>query len=126
MKVILLLLLIFIPALLSAVKASGDKLLDEFSIHTVQVEKAIAPWIIWAIVSAVISVSVGVYSYLQSRKMQKKQRQNQSKPSQIDGSIADYGKRTSGFYGTTWTFGNNVDEFDPYTTEIKSGGGGKK
>lgn len=125
MKIILLLLLIFIPALLSSVKASGDKVLDEFSVHNVQVEKAVAPWVIWAIVSAVISVSVGVYSYLQTRKMQKKQKQN-SKPSQIDGSIADYGKRTSGFYGTTWTFGNNVDEFDPYTTEIKSGGEGKK
>ncbi len=125
MKIILFLLMGLLSAFLSIANASPGGLLEGYSIQDIQVEKAIAPWIIWAIVSAVISVSVGVYSYLQARKMQKKQKQN-SKPSQIDGSIADYGKRTSGFYGTTWTFGNNVDEFDPYTTEIKSGGGGKK
>lgn len=125
MKIILFLLMGLLSAFLSIANASPSGLLEGYSIQDIQVEKAIAPWIIWAIVSAVISVSVGVYSYLQARKMQKKQKQN-SKPSQIDGSIADYGKRTSGFYGTTWTYGNNVDEFDPYTTEIKSGGGGKK
>lgn len=125
MKIILFLLMVLLSAFLSIANASPGGLLEGYSIQDIQVEKAIAPWIIWAIVSAVISVSVGVYSYLQARKMQKKQKQN-SKPSQIDGSIADYGKRTSGFYGTTWTYGNNVDEFDPYTTEIKSGGGGKK
>lgn len=125
MKIILFLLVGLFSAFLSIANASPSGLLEGYSIQDIQVEKAIAPWIIWAIVSAVISISVGVYSYLQARKMQKKQKQN-SKPSQIDGSIADYGKRTSGFYGTTWTFGNNVDEFDPYTTEIKSGGGGKK
>lgn len=112
-----------LSAFLSIANASPNGLLEGYSIQDIRVEKSLA-WFVW-VGLALMAVST-VYQYTQIRKMQKQQKQNQSKPSQIDGSIADYGKRTSGFYGTTWTYGNNVDEFDPYTTEIKSGGGGKK
>ena len=126
MKIILLILLIFIPAFLNIASAKKNDLLDNFSIESVQIEKAILPaWIVWVAIGA--SFAVGVYTFYQMRKMQKQNKQNKPEPSQIDGSIADYGVKTSGVFGTVWMNANHIDVFNQGTTEIRQNvGGGKK
>jgi len=79
MLVLLLLVLIFVPAFLS--KTNSD-----FDYKNAKVEQAIPPLLV--IAAAAVSLAVGIYTFLQMRKMQKK---NRPKPNQIDGTIADEG-----------------------------------
>lgn len=100
-------------------------LLQGFSIETIQQNHSFI-WLVWVAVAA--SFAVGVYTFYQMRKMQKQNKQNKPEPSQIDGSIADYGVKTSGVFGTVWMNANHIDVFNQQTTEISqsTGGGGKK
>lgn len=74
------------------------------------------------IVAALISLAVSVYSYIQMRKMQKK---NKREPSQLDGSIADEGVSFSDIAGSPHMYGNIVDKWGETTTAIKAKGGKK-
>lgn len=80
MLVLLLLVLVFVPAFLS--KKNSD-----FEHKNLKVEKAIIP--ILLIAAAAVSLAVGIYTFLQMRKMQKKSQPK--KPNQLDGTIADEG-----------------------------------
>lgn len=112
MLVLLLLLAVFMPALFfrSSLRMPND----------VQVQKAIAPLLIGAIVAAVISVAVGVYTFLQMRKMQKK---NRPKPNQLDGTIADEGVSFYDLAGSPHVHANITDIWDKSTKAIKKKGG---
>lgn len=74
------------------------------------------------IVAALISLAVSVYSYIQMRKMQKK---NKREPSQLDGSIADEGVSFFDIAGSPHMYGNIVDKWGEATTPIKAKGGKK-
>lgn len=74
------------------------------------------------IVAALISLAVSVYSYIQMRKMQKK---NKREPSQLDGSIANEGVSFSDIAGSPHMYGNIVDKWGETTTPIKAKGGKK-
>ncbi|MEG0341983.1 MAG: hypothetical protein RR633_07350 [Acinetobacter sp.] len=74
------------------------------------------------IVAALISLAVSVYSYIQMRKMQKK---NKREPSQLDGSIADEGVSFSDIAGSPHMYGNIVDKWGETTQPIKAKGGKK-
>ena len=74
------------------------------------------------IVAALISLALSVYSYIQMRKMQKK---NKREPSQLDGSIADEGVSFSDIAGSPHVYGNIVDKWGETTNPIKAKGGKK-
>lgn len=74
------------------------------------------------IAAALISLAVSVYSYIQMRKMQKK---NKREPSQLDGSIADEGVSFSDIAGSPHMYGNIVDKWGETTQPIKAKGGKK-
>ncbi|KXZ65973.1 hypothetical protein AVENLUH5627_02703 [Acinetobacter venetianus] len=74
------------------------------------------------IVMAVVALVVGVYNYMQMRKMQKK---NQQKPNQLDGTIADEGTSFSDIAGSPHMYGNITHIWGQKTTAIKSKGGKK-
>lgn len=72
--------------------------------------------------AALLSIAVGVYSYLQMRKMQKK---NKPKANQLDGTIADEGTSFSDIAGSPHMYGNITHIWGQRTTAIKSKGGKK-
>lgn len=113
MLVILLLLALFVPALCfrSSVKIPND----------VQMQKAIAPLLLGALIAGAISLVMGVYTFLQMRKMQKK---NQPKPNQLDGTIADEGISFYDLAGSPHVHANITDIWDKDAQAIKKKSGG--
>ena len=111
MLVLLLLVLIFVPAFLS--KTNSD-----FDCKNSKVEKAIIP--ILLIAAAAVSLVVGIYTFLQMRKMQKK---NRPKAGQIDGTIADEGVSFCDIAGSPHVHANITDIWDKSTQAIKKKGG---
>lgn len=77
--------------------------------------------IFWLAIGAlVLSVAVGVYTFLQMRKMQKK---NRPKPNQLDGTIADEGTSFCDIAGSPHVHANITDIWDKSTKAIKKKGG---
>lgn len=74
------------------------------------------------IIAAVLAIAVGVYNYVQMRKMQKK---NQQSASQLDGTIADEGTSFSDIAGSPHMYGNITHLWGQTTTPIKSKSGKK-
>lgn len=74
------------------------------------------------IIAAVLAIAVGVYNYVQMRKMQKK---NQQSASQLDGTIADEGTSFSDIAGSPHMYGNITHLWGQTTTPIKAKGGKK-
>lgn len=72
------------------------------------------------IIAAVLAIAVGVYNYMQMRKMQKK---NQQSANQLDGTIADEGTSFSDIAGSPHMYGNITHLWGQSTTPIKSKGG---
>ena len=72
------------------------------------------------IIAAVLAIAVGVYNYMQMRKMQKK---NQQSASQLDGTIADEGTSFSDIAGSPHMYGNITHLWGQRTSAIKSKGG---
>ena len=72
------------------------------------------------IIAAVLAVIVGIYNYVQMRKMQKKNRQSAN---QLDGTIADEGTSFSDIAGSPHMYGNITHLWGQTTTPIKSKGG---
>ena len=116
MEILIFLIVLLTPSLIFALK-NKDELPEDLI-----VEKAIAPALIWAIASLVFSVVIGVYSYLQARKMQKK---NGQSANQLDGTIADEGTSFSDIAGSPHMYGNITHLWGQSTTPIKSKGGKK-
>lgn len=112
MLVLLLLVLVFVPAFLS--KTNSD-----FDYKNAKVEQAIIPLLI--IGAAIASLAVGIYTFLQMRKMQKK---NQPKPSQIDGTIADEGVSFCDIAGSPHIHPNITDLWNKKSKAIKKKSGG--
>ena len=69
-----------------------------------------------------LSLAVGIYTFFQMRKMQKK---NQQSANQLDGTIADEGASFSDIAGSPHMHGNIVDIWGKATTAIKQKGGKK-
>ena len=83
---------------------------------------SVAP-LVWAAIGiAALSVAVGVYTFLQMRKMQKK---NRPKPNQLDGTIADEGASFCDIAGSPHVHANITDIWDKSTQAIKSKSGKK-
>lgn len=99
-----------------------DILLAGFDANQLQRMGAVIPLIAWAIGAAIISVAVGVYTFLQMRKMQKK---NKPKPNQLDGTIADEGISFHDIAGSPHVHANITDIWDKSTQAIKSKSGKK-
>ena len=99
-----------------------DILLAGFDANQLQHLGAAIPLIAWAIGAAIFSVAVGVYTFLQMRKMQKK---NQPKPNQLDGTIADEGTSFCDIAGSPHVHANITDIWGKTTTPIKQKGGKK-
>jgi uncharacterized integral membrane protein len=116
MEILIFLIVLLAPSLIFALK-NKDELPEDLI-----VEKAIAPAIIWAIASLAVSVVVAVFSYIQARKMQKK---NGQKANQLDGTIADEGTSFSDIAGSPHMYGNITHMWGKTTTPIKSEGGKK-
>jgi flagellar basal body-associated protein FliL len=112
MLVLLLLVLIFVPAFLS--KTNSD-----FDCKNSKVEKAIIP--ILLIAAAAVSLAVGIYTFLQMRKMQKK---NRPKAGQIDGTIADEGVSFCDIAGSPHVHPNITDLWNKKSKAIKQKSGG--
>lgn len=83
---------------------------------------AVIPLIAWAIGAFVLSAAVGIYTFLQMRKMQKK---NQPKPNQLDGTIADEGVSFRDIAGSPHIYPNITRMWGNTTTPIKSKAGKK-
>ncbi len=115
MLVLLLLVLVFVPAFLS--KTNSD--FDCKNLKVEEVEKAIIP--ILLIAAAVVSLAVGIYTFLQMRKMQKK---NRPKPNQIDGTIADEGVSFCDIAGSPHIHPNITDLWNKKSEAIKQKSGG--
>lgn len=115
MYAFLLLIALFIPAICFRQTLGIEK-------YEIRQEKAVIPLIAWAIGAAIFSAAVGVYTFLQMRKMQKK---NQPKPNQLDGTIADEGTSFSDIAGSPHMYGNITHLWGQSTTPIKAKGGKK-
>ena len=72
------------------------------------------------IIAAVLAIAVGVYNYMQMRKMQKK---NQQSANQLDGTIADEGTSFSDIAGSPHMYGNMTHIWGQRTSAIKSKSG---
>lgn len=70
----------------------------------------------FAIVAFIIALASVAYSYVQIRKMQKK---NRLEASQLDGSLADEGVSFSDIAGSPHLYGNIVWKGNESTTPIK-------
>ena len=99
-----------------------DILLAGFDATQLQHMGAVIPLIAWAIGAAIISVAVGVYTFLQMRKMLKK---NRPKPNQLDGTIADEGISFHDIAGSPHVHANITDIWGKTTSPIKQKGGKK-
>lgn len=98
-----------------------DILLAGFDANQLQHLDAII-WLAVGIGLAALSVAVGVYTFLEMKKMQKK---NQPKPSQLDGTIADEGISFHDIAGSPHVHANITDIWDKSTQAIKSKSGKK-
>jgi hypothetical protein len=78
----------------------------------------IAPWLIYAFL--VVTAAMMVYTYVQMRKMQKK---NGQTANQLDGTIADEGTSFSDIAGSPHMYGNITHLWGQRTSAIKSKGG---
>lgn len=112
MLVILLLLALFVPAICFSQTFDIEK-------YEIRQEKAILPLLILG--TALLSIAVGVYTFLQMRKMQKK---NQPKPNQLDGTIADEGISFYDLAGSPHVHTNITDIWDKDVQAIKKKSGG--
>ena len=117
MHIILLLLCLFVPAI-----CFSSELTKDFDIEKVEVEKAIAPLLLAGLIIGGISLAVGIYTYMQMRKMKKKQKGVEA--SQLDGSITGEGTIVHDIAGSPHVYGNDVDKFNFSTSEIKQKSGG--
>ncbi len=99
-----------------------DILLAGFDVSQIEQAKSIIPLLAWAIGAAILSIAVGVYTFLQMRKMQKK---NKPKPNQLDGTIADEGTSFCDIAGSPHVHANITDIWDKSTQAIKSKSGKK-
>ena len=97
-----------------------DILLAGFDAGQIQRLVSLAPLVWLAIGVAVLSAAVGVYTFLQMRKMQKK---NRPKPNQLDGTIADEGVSFYDIAGSPHVHANITDIWDKSTKAIKKKGG---
>lgn len=77
--------------------------------------------LIGAIIAAVIAIAMSIYSYVQMRKMQKK---NRPKPNQIDGTIADEGVSFCDIAGSPHIHPNITDLWNKKSEAIKQKSGG--
>ena len=78
---------------------------------------------VWLVYAAwAVAIATAVYSYMQMRKMQKKNRQSAN---QLDGTIADEGTSFSDIAGSPHMYGNITHLWGQSTTPIKSKGGKK-
>lgn len=113
MYVILLLLVLFVPAICarSPLKMPND----------VQAQKAVLPLLAIGLAIGAISLAVGIYTFLQMRKMQKK---NRPKPNQIDGTIADEGVSFCDIAGSPHVHPNITDLWNKKSEAIKQKSGG--
>ncbi|ENW90561.1 MULTISPECIES: phage tail protein [Acinetobacter] len=111
MHVILFLLAMFVPAVCFSQTLDIEK-------YEIRQEKAIIPLLIGA---ALVAVAVGIYTFLQMRKMQKK---NQPKPNQLDGTIADEGTSFCDIAGSPHVHANITDIWGKSTQAIKKKSGG--
>lgn len=75
-------------------------------------------WAIWTMVA--VTAAMMVYTYVQMRKMQKK---NGQTANQLDGTIADEGTSFSDIAGSPHMYGNITHMWGKTTSPIKSKGG---
>lgn len=98
-----------------------EAILANYDFSQVQVLKSIAPLLLAGLIVGAISLAVGIYTFLQMRKMQKK---NRPKPNQIDGTIADEGISFYDLAGSPHVHANITDIWDKSTKAIKKKSGG--
>lgn len=99
-----------------------EAILANYDFSQVQVLKSIAPLLLAGLIVGAISLAVGIYTFLQMRKMQKK---NRPKPNQLDGTIADEGTSFCDIAGSPHVHANITDIWDKTTSTIKQKGGKK-
>lgn len=99
-----------------------ELLLTGFDPSNIPVSTSIAPLLIGALIAGAVSLIVGVYTFLQMRKMQKK---NRPKPNQLDGTIADEGISFHDIAGSPHVHANITDIWGKTTSPIKQKGGKK-
>lgn len=99
-----------------------EAILANYDFSQVQVLKSIAPLLLAGLIVGAISLAVGIYTFLQMRKMQKK---NRPKPNQIDGTIADEGTSFCDIAGSPHVHANITDIWGKTTSPIKQKGGKK-
>lgn len=97
-----------------------EVILANYDFSQVQVLKSIAPLLLAGLIVGAISLAVGIYTFLQMRKMQKK---NRPKPNQLDGTIADEGVSFYDIAGSPHVHANITDIWDKSTKAIKKKGG---
>lgn len=98
-----------------------EVILANYDFSQVQVLKSIAPLLLAGLIVGAISLAVGIYTFLQMRKMQKK---NRPKPNQIDGTIADEGVSFSDIAGSPHIHPNITDLWNKKSEAIKQKSGG--
>lgn len=98
-----------------------EVILANYDFSQVQVLKSIAPLLIAGLIVGAISLAVGIYTFLQMRKMQKK---NRPKPNQIDGTIADEGVSFCDIAGSPHIHPNITDLWNKKSDAIKQKSGG--
>lgn len=99
-----------------------EVILANYDFSQVRVLKSIAPLLLAGLIVGAISLAVGIYTFLQMRKMQKK---NRPKPNQLDGTIADEGTSFCDIAGSPHVHANITDIWDKTTSTIKQKGGKK-
>lgn len=99
-----------------------EAILVNYDFSQVEVLKSIAPLLLAGLIVGAISLAVGIYTFLQMRKMQKK---NRPKPNQLDGTIADEGTSFCDIAGSPHVHANITDIWDKTTSTIKQKGGKK-
>ncbi|ASN69683.1 hypothetical protein 7F8_21 [uncultured Caudovirales phage] len=98
-----------------------EAILANYDFSQVQVLKSIAPLLLAGLIVGAISLAVGIYTFLQMRKMQKK---NRPKPNQIDGTIADEGVSFCDIAGSPHIHPNITDLWNKKSDAIKQKSGG--
>lgn len=98
-----------------------EAILANYDFSQVQVLKSIAPLLLAGLIVGAISLAVGIYTFLQMRKMQKK---NRPKPNQIDGTIADEGVSFCDIAGSPHIHPNITDLWNKKSEAIKQKSGG--
>lgn len=98
-----------------------EVILANYDFSQVQVLKSIAPLLLAGLIVGAISLAVGIYTFLQMRKMQKK---NRPKPNQIDGTIADEGVSFCDIAGSPHVHPNITDLWNKKSEAIKQKSGG--